>query len=266
MSEQDSVNGQRERTLLRNGKLSIRKVLMRAAMSLARNIVPILLAMVGPVVVLTLISEIFRGEFSVASIAVSYIAMVLLWVGFASVLHARFLDRQHSPPPWRVLIWSRAQLDFLFGILKITGVLILMGVVVGILSFVAGPLAQLVGLVVASFVWSRLAMVFPSASVGKPLALEDSWGLTSHARGRVFVLLGSLYIVSQFYVSLTLSLPLLYGSGWHIHATSAALLFGGAAVVVSILSAAYQGLVEMRPPDVRETYLPQHGSGLADAF
>ncbi len=53
---------------------------------------------------------------------------------------------------------------------------------------------------------------------------------------------------------------------WQLNLISAVLMFAGAAIVAAILSATYRGLVEMRPPDVRDTYIPQDGSHLADAF
>jgi len=239
--------------------------------------------MIGPVTIVTLVWELFPtsggpDSFSVVLRGlVAFFVWVLLWVGFASVLHARFLDRRHSPPVWRALIWSRTQLEFLFGIFRVTLVLILVGVVAGIPIAIAGAiatwlgiLAELVGLLVASYVWARLAMVFPSASVGKPLAIKDSWSLTSSAVWRIAFLLGLLYIVSRILVPLALSLPLLAdvpsATDWLVRAVSAALMFGGAAVVAAILSATYQALVETRPPDVRDTYIPQDGTHLADAF
>lgn len=102
-------------------------------------------------------------------------------------------------------------------------------------------------------------MVFPGASVGRPLALEDSWSLTSNARGRVVILLGSLYLVAQIFVPMVLGLVLFFGSNWYIEAAVAALMFGGAAVVAAVLSAIYQALVEMRPQHVRDTYIPEDG-------
>jgi len=72
-------------------------------MSLIRNTIPILLAIVAPVVILTLIGEFFPtndvpwSASVVALSVVTYVAFILLWVGFASVLHARFLDRRERP-------------------------------------------------------------------------------------------------------------------------------------------------------------------------
>jgi hypothetical protein len=270
VTEHNSTIDSRDHSLLRNGRLSIRKVLLRAAISLIRNAVPILLAMLAPVMILTLIGEFFLtngvpwSASVVALSVVTYVAFILLWVGFASVLHARFLDRRERPPLWRVLIWSRTQLDFLIGILKVLGLIVLMNVVVVVAAVVAGPLAQLIGVLAASFVWARLSMVFPGASVGRPLALEDSWSLTSNARGRVVILLGSLYLVAQIFVPMVLGLVLFFGSNWYIEAAVAALMFGGAAVVAAVLSATYQALVEMRPQHVRDTYIPEDGSRLAD--
>lgn len=271
MSERSSRIDSRDQSLLRNGAISIRKILGRSVAQIGRHFGPILLAMVGPVAVMTIFLVLFpTGDPGSASViwqaVISFLLWILLWVGFASVLHARFLDRRQSPPSWRVLIWSRAQVEFLFGIIKVTLLLIGIGIVVALASNIIGFVAQLIGTLAAMFVWARLAMVFPGASVGRPLALEDSWSLTSSGGWRVVVLLGVLYLASQALLPLALGLSLFFGSGWIGHAASAAVLFGGAAVVAAILSATYQALVETRPPDVRDTYIPQDETHLADAF
>ncbi len=100
-------------TLLRNGRLSMRKVWAHALGLLVRNAGPILLAMIGPVVVMTLAREVMLGQIdrSPDSIfvgfgdLVSFVVWYVLWIGFASVLHARFLDHRNSPPLWRTMIW-----------------------------------------------------------------------------------------------------------------------------------------------------------------
>jgi hypothetical protein len=183
MSGQPTKIESRDQSLLRNGELSIRKIVARAATLLGRNIGAILLAMIGPVVGMTLLLVLFpTGDPGSASVVwradASFLVWILLWVGFASVLHARFLDCRKSPPPWRVLIWSQAQVEFLFGIIKVTLLLIGIGIVIALASNIIGFVAQLIGTLAAMFVWARLAVVFPGASVGRSLALEDSWSLT----------------------------------------------------------------------------------------
>ena len=59
-------------------------------------------------------------------------------------------------------------------------------------------------------------------------------------------------------------LPLFDGE-WLLQILSAVLLFFGAAIVAAVLSATYRGLVEMRPADVRDTYVPQDQAPEADA-
>lgn len=259
-------------TLLRNGRLSMRKVVAHALGLLVRNAGPIALTMIGPVVVMTLIRELVPAGFGAApgtalvtlhGVSV-FVVWLLLWVGFASVLHARFLDHGRPPPPWRALIWSHAQVSFLFGIVRLIGVLILVGMATFLLGYVAGEIAGLIGLIAGTIVWGRLAMVFPSAAVGRPLALADSWRLTGLARVRVVILIGSLYICAQFFGPIVVVLPLFDGE-WLLQILSAVLLFFGAAIVAAVLSATYRGLVEMRPADVRDTYVPQDQAPEADA-
>jgi len=265
-----------EAGLLRNGHLSIRKVLRHALNLLRHNAGAILVVMFAPVILLAAARElslVVFGGFSIMEVVAQTLVhagvFLLLWIGFASVLHGQFLGTVTKGRAWRVVIWSRAQVSFAFGGLRLIGVLILLGFATIFLSFI--PFGGLVGTLIAAFVWSRLAMVFPAAAVGRPLALEDSWGLTGAAKTRVALLIGSLYLIGQILIALTVSWQSLAGLNpdqetWPTSLVISAVLFSWSAVVAAVLSATYRGLVEMRPPDVRDTYIPQDGSHLADVF
>jgi len=250
----------------------MRKVLAHALGMLVRNAGPILLAMLGPVVAMTLAREIMLGPVDPLFVQfgglVAFVVWYVLWIGFASVLHARFLDQRNSPPPWRTMIWSRAQMSFLFGIVRVTGLLIVVGYVFAIpvavasqISPIVGEVAEWIMLLVAMVIWAGVALVFPAAAVGRPLALRDSWELTQPSRVRVVILVGPLYVFAWTFLPVALVLPftpsIVSAPAWQLNLISAVLMFAGAAIVAAVLSATYRGLVEMRPADVRDTYIPQ---------
>ena len=169
-------------------------------------------------------------------------------------------------------------MSFLFGIVRVTGLLIVVGYVflipVGVASQISpiiGEVAEWIMLLVAMVISAGVALVFPAAAVGRPLALRDSWELAGYSRVRAVILVGPLYVFAWTLLPAALVLPFVpsivpYAVAWQLNLISAVLMFAGAAIVAAILSATYRGLVEMRPPDVRDTYIPQDGSHLADAF
>jgi len=261
-------------------------VLAHALGTLVRNVGSILLAMIGPVVVMTLARKVMLSQVDRSADSlllefgglVSFVVWYVLWIGFASVLHARFLDQRNSPPLWRTIIWSRAQMSFLFGIVRVTGLLIVVGYVFAIPAGVASQVSPIIGevaewimLLVAMVIWAGVALVFPAAAVGRPLALRDSWELTGYSRVRVVILVGPLYVFAWTLLPAALALPfapriVFHAPAWQLNLISAVLMFAGAAIVAAILSATYRGLVEMRPPDVRDTYIPQDESPAANVF
>jgi len=164
-------------------------------------------------------------------------------------------------------------------------VVLMVGMIVGlsIVSFIFRSVTGTFGVLVIGIggglavliVWSRMSMVLPSAAVDRPLALGDSWGLTGYAKVRVVLLVASMYALSRLFSDFALPMSLIGGLdafsdsiavAWVSGLISSAAVFVGAAIVAAVLSATYRGLVEMRPPDVRDTYIPQDGSHLADAF
>jgi len=275
MTDRSSIGAQsplHEGDLLRNGRLSMGKVLVRAVVTLFRHAPIVVLTMVIPVLLMTILQQLLTGSPFLVEALVSALAWLLLWVGFASVLHARFLGLKVAP--WRAIVWTRAQVSFLLGILKLIGVMILLGILISLLAII--PFGNLVGFLISAFVWARCSMVFPSAAVGRPLDLGGSWELTAAQRGRVALLIGALYIVVQVVMSFLIAWPALSGSLSGLYPEIAnplttsivanALMFLVAAVVVSVLSATYRGLVQMRPAEVRDQYIPDEGSHLVDVF
>lgn len=287
-----TANAEPARTVLRNGRLSMREVWAQALGALFRDAVPILSAMIGPVVVMTLVSYGFVAALlRVSADAQTLLSLVAdlvlalvwfaLWVGFASYLHRLFLHPQSSGSPWRAIVWTEEQTRFFKGVMKL--VLLIVGMFVGlsIVSLVFGSVTGTFGVLVIGVggslgilvVWSRLSMVLPSAAVGRPLALGDAWVFTGQAKVRVVILFASMYAVSQVFSKFV---PVSFAGAPDAFSDSIALawvpafissvaLFAGAAVVAAVLSATYRGLVEMRPPDARDTYVPQDGAHLGDA-
>ncbi|NQV82159.1 MAG: hypothetical protein HQ495_16495 [Alphaproteobacteria bacterium] len=251
----------------------MRKVWAHALGTLFRNVGAIVVTMFAPVVLMTaaqrapldLVS--YRPSTILIHWLVGFLAWLILWVGFASVLHGRFLGLKAAP--WRAIIWTRAQVNFLQSILKLIATLIALGFFTVILSF-AVPFGALLGMFISTVVWSRNAMVLPAAAVGRPMSLGDSWEFTAPARVRVVFLVGSLYLLAQVLVAALFSWQAInvisFEDTWVSSLISSAIMFTGAAIVAAVLSATYRGLVEMRPPHERDSYLPQDGSHLANVF
>jgi hypothetical protein len=222
-----------------------------------RNFLPALVTLI--VIGLGLYVIDIESKFSSEPREFGYIPLIFLCVfSFLVILaksivhtHRSFILNEHASIK-ELFKLSRRDFRFIKKFIALNIVMMLVGIVImamfgkylielaqgtenQVILFIIGLITTLM----TAFVWSRLAIVLPSAALDHSLSIQSAWSISDDHSAKLFIGVGLLPVITDLIISYMPSFES------HIYTASIALVWGVVAIIeIGILSLIYKGISE----------------------